>query len=86
MSDVDPHIRRGEDGVVRVGKAGIPLDAIGGIYHATGEAAHVQAHHPHLTQEEIAAAIRYLRHNPDDIDPQTTHPDAPWRQRRIMGD
>ncbi|MDB5171748.1 MAG: hypothetical protein JWN51_521 [Phycisphaerales bacterium] len=86
MSDADPHIRRGEDGVLRVGKAGVPLDVIGGIYHATGEAAHVLHHHPHLTREEIAAAIRYLKQNPDDIDSQATHPDAAWRQRRIMED
>jgi hypothetical protein len=86
MSGGDPHIRVGEDGVVRVGAAGVPIDVIRGTYHAPGEVPRLLRYHPHLTREEVAAALRYLNHDPDDIDSQLAHFDAAWRQRRILED
>lgn len=82
MSESQDPIRRGEDGVVRIGKDGVPLDAVLSAYKRGHSAAAVREQFPSLSDADIESALAYLRNDPDEFDPNAQVRDADWRDWR----
>jgi len=80
MSDPSAVIRIDAAGVLRVGRAGVPLDEIVSSHLAGHPAAAILGRFPQLTQTELQAALDYHLHEDDARTHGENYRDANWRK------
>src|SRR5579884_2661696 len=82
MPETKVHIHLDHEGVVRVGKAGVPLDEVVKAFRYGNTHQSVRERFPMLSLEEIEAAVAYKQDDADAGDRGPVQRDADWRRWR----
>jgi uncharacterized protein (DUF433 family) len=80
MTDTSDIIRIDKAGVLRVGRAGVPLDEIVSSHLAGHPAIAILGRFPSLTEPELRAALDYHLREDDGVPRGEHHRDSNWRR------
>jgi Protein of unknown function (DUF433) len=82
MSDMDPYVTTGPNGVMSVGKAAVPLESVLAGFEQGHAPETIRSQYPTLSLEEVYGAITYSLAHPNEVQEYLKRQDVLWEQWR----
>jgi uncharacterized protein (DUF433 family) len=82
MDQPNPYVTTDDKGVLRVGKAAVPLESVLAGFEQGHAPETIRSQYPALTLEEVYGAITYSLAHPHEVQQYLQRQDALWQQWR----
>src|SRR6478736_9794792 len=82
MAESNSYVSKDSAGLMRVGKAGVPLESVLAGFEQGHAPETIRSQYPALTLEEVYGAITYSLAHPQEVQQYLKRQDALWEQWR----
>jgi uncharacterized protein (DUF433 family) len=82
MNEAKPYVTTDPNGVLRVGKAAVPLESVLAGFEQGHAPETIRSQYPALSLEEVYGAITYSLAHPQEVQDYLKRQDALWEQWR----